>query len=303
MNIQGLLEMQGMLMLLLALGALLTKVNIIDKSGKKLLTDLVIYVTLPASILKSFMMEFNMDIMKSCLTIFIIAILIQIGSMLLGNAIFPGYEEKRKKVLQYATICSNAGILGNPIAESAFGSIGLLYASFYLIPQRTFMWSAGLTYFTKAPSKKQLLKRVITHPCIVAVFVGIVMMVTSIALPGVLTETIYTVANANTAMSMILIGNILAGISFKSIVTKDTLYYSFIRLVVIPAIVYAGCTLFHIDELVTGVAVLLSAMPAASVTAVMATKYGKDEIFATKLVVLSTLLSILTAPMWCLLFT
>ena len=45
-------------------------------------------------------------------------------------------------------------------------------------------------------------------------------------------------------------------------------------------------SLAQVDSLVTGVSVVLSGMPSASVTAVLAAKYGKDEVFATKCVVL-----------------
>ena len=31
-------------------------------------------------------------------------------------------------IFQYATVCSNAGFLGNPVAEGLYGSLGLLYA-------------------------------------------------------------------------------------------------------------------------------------------------------------------------------
>ena len=44
----------------------------------------------------------------------------------------PGH----RKVMQYATVASNAGFLGNPVAEGVFGSVGLALASVYLIPQR-----------------------------------------------------------------------------------------------------------------------------------------------------------------------
>ena len=162
--------MQGMLFAVMLLGLFLRKKGMITDEGKALLTDLVIDVTLPASILKAFQIEFSMDILKSCIVIFILAIVIQIFSWAVGFVLYPGFDPKHKKVLQYATICSNAGILGNPIAEGIFGSMGLLYASVYLIPQRTFMWSLGLTYFTECPDKKTLAKKVLTHPCILAVF-------------------------------------------------------------------------------------------------------------------------------------
>lgn len=300
MDFTGLFEMQAMLFLVMILGMILKRRGMIDAGGKTLLTDLVIQVTLPASILKSFQMEFNRQILISCMVIAVAAVLIQLGSYLLGMILYPGLPESRKKVLQYATICSNAGILGNPIAEGIFGGLGLLYASIYVIPQRVFMWSVGLTYFTEAPNKRTLVKKVLTHPCIVSVMIGFMIMLGQIELPGFLTATIRTVGNANTFLAMMLVGTILADVPLRSLPDKETIYYSFVRLFLVPFLVFAGCHLGHADSLVTGVAVVLSGMPAASITAVMASKYGKDEIFATKCVVLSTLLSMITVPVWCL---
>lgn len=300
MDFSGLFEMQGMLFLVMILGLVLRRKGIVQESGKSLLTDLVINVTLPASILKSFQMEFNRQILSSCLVICVVAVLIQIGSYLLGMILYPGFPDNRKKVLQYATICSNAGILGNPIAEGIFGGLGLLYASIYVIPQRVFMWSVGLTYFTEAPDKKTLVKKVLSHPCIVSVFIGFILMVWQIPLPGFLNLTVKTVANANTFLAMMLVGTILAEVPVRELPNRATIYYSFVRLFLVPFLVFAGCRLGQVDSLVTGVSVVLSGMPAASVTAVMASKYGKDEIFATKCVVLTTLLSMLTVPVWCI---
>lgn len=300
MDFTGLFEMQGMMFLVMILGMMLKRAGIVEDGGKKLLTDLVIDVTLPASILKSFQMEFNHQILVSCMVIGIAAVLIQFGSYLLSMFLYPGFPDERKKVLQYATICSNAGILGNPIAEGIFGSLGLLYASIYVIPQRAFMWSVGLTYFTEAPDKKTLLKKVMTHPCILAVIFGFLIMIFQIQLPGFLSLTVKTIANANTFIAMLLVGTILAGVRFQDLPGKETLYYAFIRLFLIPLLVFLICHAAGIDKMVTGVSVTLSGMPAASVTAVMATKYGKDEVFATKCVVLTTLMSMVTVPVWCL---
>ena len=300
MDFTGLFEMQGMLFTIMILGYIFRKAGMISNEGKSLLTDLVLYVTLPASIIKSFQIEFNHQILVSCIVVIVVAAGIQVGAWLLGMILYPGFPDERKKVLQYATICSNAGILGNPIAEGIFGSMGLLYASIYTIPQRTFMWSIGLTYFTQAPDMKTLIKKVSTHPCIVSVVIGMLIMVFQIPVPGFLSLTIKNIAGGNTFLAMSLVGTILAEVPFRSLPEKDTVYYSFIRLFFIPFLVYLACHFAQVDSLVTGVSVVLSGMPSASVTAVLAAKYGKDEVFATKCVVLSTLLSMVTVPLWCL---
>ena len=300
MSFSGLFQTQGMLFLTMLIGYIFGKKGLADDNGKSLLTDLVLFVTLPASILKSFHIEFNHQILIACMTIAIAGVVIQIGSYVLGMFLYNHYGESRKKVLQYATICSNAGILGNPIAEGIFGQMGMMYASIYVIPQRIFMWSVGLTYFTEAPDKKTLCKKVATHPCILSVLIGFLLMVTQIRLPEVLNVTIKTVAGANTFLAMALVGLILSKVKLTELVERDTIYYAFIRLVFVPLLVYIGCRLASVDDLVTGVSVVLAAMPAASVTAVMASKYKKDEAFATKCVVFTTLLSLVTVPVWCL---
>lgn len=300
MSFSGLFQTQGMLFLTMLIGYIFGKKGLADDNGKSLLTDLVLFVTLPASILKSFQIEFNHQILIACMTIAIAGVVIQIGSYVLGMFLYNHYGESRKKVLQYATICSNAGILGNPIAEGIFGQMGMMYASIYVIPQRIFMWSVGLTYFTEAPDKKTLCKKVATHPCILSVLIGFLLMVTQIRLPEVLNVTIKTVAGANTFLAMALVGLILSKVKLTELVERDTIYYVFIRLVFIPLLVYIGCRFASVDDLVTGVSVVLAAMPAASVTAVMASKYKKDEAFATKCVVFTTLLSLITVPVWCL---
>lgn len=299
MDFSGLYEMQGMLFLLMIAGAVLKKMNIITDEGKSVLADLVIYVTLPCSILKSFEIEFNAGIMRSSLTILLVSCLVQAVCFVLNLFLYRGIGAGRKKVLLYATMTSNAGILGNPIAEGIFGSMGLFYASIYLIPQRAVMWSLGMTYFTESPDRKTLIKKVCTHPCILAVFAGFILMLGQLQLPGFLDATVKSLSNANTAVSMLFVGTVLAGAKLSTLAEPITCYYSFIRLVLIPALVMAGCYLAGIDGLVSGVSIVLAGMPAASVTAILASKYGGDEIFATKCVVLSTLLSMVSVPVWC----
>ena len=84
MDFTSLFNMQGMMFCILALGWYLRKSGMIDKSGKALLSSLVMNVTLPASIVKSFQMEFSADILKLTLEVIVISFLIQIFSNLLS---------------------------------------------------------------------------------------------------------------------------------------------------------------------------------------------------------------------------
>ena len=100
-----------------------------------------------------------------------------------------------------------------------------------------------------------------------------------------------------------VIGMILAEADWKSIFDWEVLRYSILRLVLMPLALYVVCLLIKLPSLVTGVCVLLTAMPAGATTSILASKYGCDEIFATKLVVTSTILSMITIPVWSMILT
>ena len=300
MDYQQLLNLQGMLFLLVAAGVVLRKMGILPEGAKNILTDLVIYLILPCNIINSFFIEFNFDILKGFAIILTIASLIQVGCLILAKILYNKEPEGRKKVLQYGTVCSNAGFMGNPIAEGVYGAEGLMYASIFLIPQRNVMWSAWVSYFTESPDRKTVVKKVLTHPCIIAVYIGLILMITRLPLPVFLQNTIRSIGGCTTTISMVLIGAILAEVEPGSILDRGIVKYALIRLFLLPLLVYLSCRVFHVTPFLSGVSVLLTGMPAGSTTAILAAKYDGDYIFATKCVVVTTLLSLVTIPLWCM---
>lgn len=200
--------------------------------------------------------------------------------------------------LRYGLICSNAGFLGNPVAEGMFGETGLAMANVFLIPLRIMMWSSGLGIYTGNNDWKSTVKKVITHPCILACLAGVLIMCLQVPIPAVPKNVIQTIGRCNTALSMMVIGMILAGADIRLLFDQEVLAYSVLRLAVMPALVYGVCRLFSMPSLVTGICVVLTGMPAGATTSILASKYHADEIFATKLVVVSTVLSMVTIPLW-----
>lgn len=292
------LTLQFTMILLIIIGVIVKKINIVSPIGQKNINDLVIYLILPCNIVKSFMIDCDHNTLRQFALVFIVSICVQIISVILGKILYRKRPLGHRMSLQYALICSNAGFLGNPVAEGIFGTIGLAMASVFLIPMRVMMWSSGIAIFTQSTDWKATLKKVITHPCIIACFVGLLLMITQLSPPAVITKTITTIGNCNTAFSMMVIGMILADADIKSLFSFEVLRYSVLRLAILPAALFAVCTLIKLPTLVTGVCVILTAMPAGATTSILASKYKCDELFATRLVVASTILSMLTIPLW-----
>lgn len=293
---ESMLKMQGMLFLLIGIGIYANKKGIITRQNRKKFTDFIIEIILPCNIVYSFLIEWSYDILRNCLVALMVAAITQIFYVVLSKMLFRKTEKSKQAVLRYGIICSNAGFLGNPIVESVFGSQGLLFASVALIPLRFAMWSSGLSLFT-ITSRKATIRKLATHPCILAVFIGFFLMLTQIPLPDFVLKTLSGVGGCNTAVSMIVIGSILAEIRMKELLDKELVYYSALRLIGIPVFILCLLNLFHTDSLVTGVIVLLSAMPAGSTTVMLAEKYDGNAGFASASVFLSTFFSLVTIPL------
>ena len=289
-DMSNLFNLQITIFCLMLSGYILTKTKVLSSSARKPLCNII----------TSFMMEFNQKILTDCLSIFIVSACIQIFVVLTSKYFYPNTDSDKLPVLRYGTIVSNAGFMGSPIAQGLYGDLGLLYASVYLIPMRSVMWSFGVMCFTGAKGKG-VAKKILTHPCIVAVFIGMILLITQVQLPKGIEQTIRYAGNANTALSMIVIGNILAEVKANEILDRKAWWFCLIRLAVIPLFVLAGCKLAGIDELVKQVSVVLAGMPAAATTAILAAKYESDAHFAAKIVFLSTLLSMLSVPLLCIL--
>lgn len=291
------------MLLLIIVGAVVKKLGIVGAAGQKNINDLVIYLVLPCNIVKSFLIACDSDTFRQFALVLVISVAVQIVSVILGKVLYGRKELGHRMSLQYGVICSNAGFLGNPVAEGVFGSVGLAMASIYLIPMRVMMWSSGIAIYTQSTDWKATLKKVVTHPCIIACVLGLILMVSQWQLPEVVLRPLTTIGSCNTALSMMVIGMILADADVRSLFDREVFAYSLLRLILMPTALYLVCLGLKLPALVTGVSVILTAMPAGATTSILASKYNADELFATKLVVASTVLSMVTIPVWSMLLT
>ena len=302
LKLSDLISLQGTLFAMMLIGAWLKKRGIIDENGKRCLTDLCVNIIIPCNIFRSCLIEFNMEIFRACGLLLLSAVLLQMLCLLLNRFLFNRYPPQRKKVLQYCTIVPMSGFLGNPIAEGLYDSLGVLYTSIFLIPMRIVMWSVGTTYFVADAKveKKKVIRNILTHPCLMAVYLGLICMVTQIPLPAIITKTVGYVGSCNSAMTMFIVGTILADVKLSTIVNRHTVLFSIFRLLLLPAVALGGGMLLGLDTVALGVSVLMTGMPAGATAAIFAARYGSDATFATRCVVFTTLVSMVTLPLWCM---
>ena len=184
-----------------------------------------------------------------------------------GRLLFRKPHESERNCLRFAALCSNAGFMGNPVAEGLYGLTGLALANVYLIPMRTMMWSTGIAIFSGSHDWKGTAKKVLTHPCIIAVELGVLGMLLRVELPELIMKPVSYFSSCNTAMSMLIIGMILARIEPKQFMDKTVLLFTVHRLVILPVLVFAACSLLPVSTTARNICVMVSTLLSIPTTA------------------------------------
>lgn len=293
-------QIQMSLMVYLLVGYLCYRKQIITKHNEQKFVSLVLNFLMPCMVFQSFR-SITISLLSQSIQVLFISFFICFISFLLGKVLYQNFPSNKRNVLRYATMINNAGFAGLPLAQQLYGDTGLIYASIFLIPIRIFMWSAGITMLSNQKSDwKKIFMQLIKNPNIIAVILGILRGLLQIPLPLFLDNSLTNLSHCVSPLSMIIIGSIIAQISMTSIMEKGVLYYTMIRLFFLPLLLLCCLTFFHFDPILIGTCVILTAMPAATSTALLASQYGSDSSFASKIIFLSTICSLFTAPLFML---
>lgn len=284
------------LLILIMIGFVLTKRNILTDEGAKCMTDIVLYIATPCVIIKSFVREFDRSLLKGLIISFIMAIFAHILFIIMSRFMFKKCSEKQKRVLQFAVIFSNSGFMALPLQQALLGDIGVFYGASYVAVFNIFTWSYGILLMSG--DKKYLSpKKLIISPGIIGVTVGILIFVLSIPVPKIIIEPISYMAGLNTPVPMVVIGYHLANSNFiEGLKNKNSIIAILSRLFVFPIIALAIMYACGIRGTLLVSSIICCCAPAAAINTMFAAKFGGDTSMSVNLVSVSTILSLISMP-------
>jgi hypothetical protein len=290
------LDLQLSVLVYLLIGVFAYKTKIINDQNRTHFIHLILSILMPMLVFNSFK-SLTLEILKLGLWALIGSTIIYTVSYFVGAMAFTDFEDRKKRILHYGTLVNNAGLGGQPLSYSMYGEIGALFSSIYLVPHRIFMWSVGINILdSEKEESHSVFYKLLRNPSIIAVILGLLRSLLQIQLPEFLDRAIATMGSTVSPLAAIMIGSIIASIDFRSIYERGVIRYTLIRLIFIPFTVMFVSKLIGLDETLIGVLTIMSAMPAGTTTALLATQYNLDDELASKIVFVTTLLSIVTVP-------
>lgn len=325
------IENVALLFIMMVPGILMKKLGLAPDGFGKGLSKLVLYIAQPALIFLAYVRDFDKEILLNSVWVLLLSVAVHIIFSIISLASFKKAPDNMRRMLRFATIFSNAAFMGIPLIgavleESYPGAT--MYASIYNITFNLFLWSLGVyictddrdedgdgvtdgdvaTDYHEVRKKKKLkasIGKALLHPVTLAAALGLVFFILPINsyVPDIITDSLSMLKSLVAPLSMVVIGLRLAEMDFRG-VTKDKYMYLFLamRHVILPAIVVLLIKLLTlcgvaISPVVTLVTVILAAAPAASSATMFAEQFDCDAVYVSRIVAISTILSIVTMPL------
>jgi len=297
MEISVVFNQMGVLFILMALGFVLGKTKILTQDGNKILTKIVLFFALPATILSS--------ILHSTLDVTLGTILYTLGMSVITYALlviisYPfirlmGGNKANRGLYSASIMLGNSAFMGIPVVLAIFGVAGTFLAALHNIMFNLLAFSFGIMMISRKVSKFD--PRMLLNPILLITVLLTPIAIFEISFPPIVTQSITTLGEMTTPAAMFIIGSTLAFIPLKSISAQwRVIPITILKLVVVPVVVWFILRLFITDELLLGVLVVLSSMPTAVAVSMISIEYDGDEQTASAIVFLTTILSAITVP-------
>lgn len=284
------------LFVLIAVGFVLAKTNVMTDTGAKVCSDIALFVATPCVIINSFRREVTADTLWGLLAALGAALLIH--ALGIGVALLL-YRKKTEQniVLRLCTVLSNAGFMALPLQQAILGDTGVFYGAAYVVMFNLVLWSYGPLTMDRASTKLSW-KKMLLNPGMIGLVVGVIVMLLPVELPAVVTAPLTHLGNLNTPLPMLFIGHYLSKVNFKQALRRPAYFVgSAVRLLLVPGLSAAVLYLMGIrGDLLVSMTVAASA-PVAAGVAMFTTRYDRDTETAVNMVALSTVFSLITMPL------
>lgn len=283
--------------LMMSVGYYLYRKKTIDDTTTSKLSNILLMVSTPATIITSFNQTYSYEKFKGLILAFILSSVIYLMNIIIGEILF-----KRKPEDKFGIEFSNAAFIGIPLISGLLG----IEAVFYLSPFIALFYIIGWTYgvWIMSYDKNNItLKKVFTNPCVLAVFLGVILFLLPTKPYAPIMESVSTMANLTTPLAMIILGAYLAKCNLIHIFTNKKVYIvSSLRLVILPLLALVLLTILPIqDETIKMVMLIVSSAPTAALLPIFCQMYDHDIVYGTEIVCFTTLASIITLPLIILL--
>lgn len=308
------------LVLIMALGFILYRANILDSHCVKKMSAFVSKISAPLLTVAASLSSSAEN--RGAIFLIILAgfgmyfMFIAFGKLITNILPFP---RKEKPLYESMMVCANCAFMGYPVLQSVLGDEAVFYSSMLHFALNIIIYTYtiailkkvekmnsedGKEFFAETELKvsiKNKLKnlcKLLIGPGLLLSLLALFVYISGIRDNNVIYDTCYMIGNTTSALSMLILGASFAQYPVKeSLMDIRTYGFALIRLLLIPATAYGFCRLIQLNDYMTTIVTITTGMPVGSVLLILGNEYITDTRLITRNIVVSTLLSVITIPL------
>jgi predicted permease len=295
--------------------AIIQRLNNLDEHWPRILNSFALNIGLPALIFASlskisFTGQTSIIISNSLFLLFSFALVYGLGRFLKIKA-------KTVKTLFICLAFGNIAYLGIPVLTQIYGPKILPDASLIIAVHLFWLFTIGLGFLDYSISirqswigklfhkknKQDIIRHIgldlLKNPLLISMFLGLLVAISGINLPRIISTATTMLAASVSPVVLVVIGLFIGNSKIGKL--KEwipVIAFTVVTLFILPAIFYLGIKIFATGMQKYIPSMIMIAMPLAITPFALADKFGLDKQFIARAIVLSTILSIITIPIW-----
>ena len=280
--------------LMMLLGFFLKRIGFLKQSDRDLLSDIVLYIALPAMIFINLKKAtISSDMLYLPFLGIALSVLLLVPAYLYCR--IRNYDKRTTWTILLAASLMNTGFIGFPVSLGVFGDVGFLNAVFFDLSTSVMVVLYGVILAKKfGGDAREAVKSIVTFMPLWAVIFGLLFNALDInSLGYVLDSILEYLAGATIPMIMLALG---LSLDFRNVGENftDSIVVSVIKLVISPLIILVLLMLLNIHGMVFNIAILEAGMSTAGNALVLAISYNLDKDLMGSLIFTNVVLSIVT---------
>lgn len=295
-----------MILLYIGIGFILRRSKLLPDTTSKSLSLLETFVFLPALIFNNLSTNVRIEkittysVMVTSGAIFLCAVLLV--ALIFTKIFSAGRPAEEYGTYMYMFAFANYGYVGYPVIEGVFGSGMLTSMILFAVPFTFAIYTYGAILLSNDGKSKKLTIPPKMIPILCALALGVIVGLTGIKLPTVVTGMTGALKGCMSPVAMIMTGFVLGSLNFKEIFTSARAYaVSIVRLVVIP-LVFTGAllllgTFINIPGEIMIIALFIASMPIGLNAVIFVEASGRDSTENARTCLISYILALVTVPL------
>lgn len=313
------LTLKQMLMMftLILVGFLLRKKSKLPENAGTVMAKLETFIFVPALSLFTQMTKCTVETFRANAALILYGFVIVLCAIILSYPLSKCFVRRvadspenayQRRIYQYALTFGNYGFMGNFIILGIWGSDLFYKYSLFVFLVGILCYSWGLYILVPKEENASLLtnlKKGLLTPPTIALFLGMLFGLLNVTqyVPQFMIDAFDNAGKCQGPVAMVLAGFVIGGYNLKELISNKKVYVvTFLRLIVIPAVIMMVLKLLGTNDEIMTLALIAFATPLGLNTIVYPAAYGGDTKTGAAMAMVSHTLSVITIPVMYLIF-